>query len=318
VAILLVLLDAVPTDVAGQVSAVDVVLENDALMFFLGRGRSDREYTSGLAVGVERLDAPIWGALFPARRGCDPSRRVDQSCLQTRLELGQKIFTPNIEDAVPAPAERPYAGWLYASVTGRVVDVRRALSVRVEAGVTGPPSLAEPFQESIHRWTGFPRPRGWDDQLRFEPGILLRAEDRRRFGGSGQDGTARSDAILVTGATAGNVRTALDAALTLRRGARLPHPWLPGNGEQGEPLHGFVRIQREWVFRDLFLDGNTFDEGPKVERIPFTGHIEVGTVFTRGRYRISSSVVRENRRYRTQPGPHRYVVLTLTVSPEGD
>ena len=41
-----------------------------------------------------------------------------------------------------APGERPYAGWLYGAWERTGATERTRSRLRVEAGVTGPPSLA--------------------------------------------------------------------------------------------------------------------------------------------------------------------------------
>src|SRR5690606_31182339 len=74
------------------------------------------------------------------------------------------------------PNERPYAGWLYTS-SGLISDTGSILErMEITLGVVGPSSLAKQTQREIHKARGFDVPRGWNNQLRNEPGIILSYE----------------------------------------------------------------------------------------------------------------------------------------------
>jgi len=295
-------------------NAYEIAFENDIFIGIVpGKPHSDREYTHGLWIAEERSDAPLWGSLFSGIPTCEDGGVATSTCLQTRFEVGQKIFTPHIREEIPSPTERPYAGWLYGSATARAVRTWASRSLRVELGVTGPPSLAEPFQKGIHRVTRYPQPKGWDHQLAFEPGVLLRYDERRLVEHVTASGRRVADAIVTLGATAGNVRIGVDGSVAVRAGSRLPHPWLRGTGAS-EPS-GFVtlEVRRLWTARDLFLDGNTFTDGPRVERIASTGEVRVGAAVEYADLWLEFTHVLEDKLYTTQPRPHRYSRLALVL-----
>src|SRR5690606_34973031 len=102
-----------PARGAGQESptenSLEIVFENDIFVGIIpGRPHSDREYTNGIWVASERNDAPVWGAALPHLQPCAAAAAPATTCLQTRLEFGQKIFTPYIQASPPPPTERPY------------------------------------------------------------------------------------------------------------------------------------------------------------------------------------------------------------------
>jgi lipid A 3-O-deacylase len=53
--------------------------------------------------------------------------------------------------------------------------------------------------------------------------------------------------------------------------------------------HGFLAFEGRWVVRDLTLDGNTFRDGPSVERRPFVGDAAFGLAMRSGRWRLALS-----------------------------
>ena len=63
------------------------------------------------------------------------------------------------------------------------------------------------------------------------------------------------------------------------------------------------------------LDGNTFEDGPSVERIPHTGVLRIGAAFEYEDVRVQFVHFLEDKLYETQPRPHRYSSLSLTINP---
>lgn len=301
----------------GRRASIELAFENDAFMYFIpGKAISDREYSNGAWIATERNDAPVWGRLFDGIPACSVAPEVDDRCLQTRLELGQKIYTPEIRTADALPDERPYAGWLYASADARRVSPRASRSLRLELGVTGPPSLGEEFQKLIHLATGFSEPLGWHHQLGFEPGIIARYEERRLLERRAADGAGLADMIISAAASAGNVRTGVHGSVTGRLGHNLPHPWMRSStAARGTAVFGFLELRRQWLARDLFLDGSTFNESASVERIRTTGEWRLGAAVDYREVRIQFIFVSEGHQYVTQPREHEYGSLSLVFWP---
>jgi len=319
----------------------ELVFENDVFFTIIPfTGRSDREYTHGHTLATERDHAPVWGRLFPQAEGCTgatgivagataddavhtdipdaPQGDARPRCLRTRYEFGQRLYTPDTTSGrIPSPEERPFAGWLYGAVTGRILGPRTSRSLRLEIGVTGPPSFGEETQRFVHWVIQTYKPQGWDDQLPFEPAILVRYEERHRvLERLRDDGSSSTDIIATGGALLGNLRTGLEAALTARVGRALPHPWLRQNtpASRFAPF-AFIEARGRWTAHDLFLDGTVFRESRGVERQSLTAGWSAGVAADYRDFRARIELVGEGRQYLTQPEPHRYFSISLTWRP---
>jgi hypothetical protein len=286
----LALLWAMPAGAQGVRSAT-LRLDNDILAL-RGRGApADYDYTQGLVIGVELDSASRW---MPGRLPACGENGTEQ-CLRTRLEVGQRIYTPRRDAPNPIPGERPYGAWLYAGGGVARESGRGVRSLEVELGVTGPPALGEWVQNGVHRLTGSERQEGWAHQTGFEPGILLRFQEGRRWGG----GAARVEPALRL--ELGNVRTA--AAM----GA---------SGVLGRGMGVYARLggRQEWVVRDIFLDGGTLGSRSTARKLPFVSEGEAAAGFRARKWSAEYRFVARSREYRAQPEGHAYGSLVLTVA----
>lgn len=299
---------------AQPIRAVEVVTDNDVYAFWKSvADRPDAEYTHGMWVAVDVDAAPGWGRLAGGRAPCRAAAPVPAGgCVSTRLELGQKLFTPRVDDDEPVPGQRPYAGWLFVRATAQTSEARKRREVGVEVGVTGDPSLGRAVHAGFHRAAGFWEPRGWRNQVDFEPGVVLRV-DERRVVVDGRVGEVRvAELVPEWGVTLGNVLTGARAGARARVGWRVPHPWNVEPGPGGVSVYGVAAARGEWVGHSIFLDGNTFGErGVRVARRPWVGQYEVGGgVRVRGLTAELTATTR-GREYETQPAPHSFASITL-------
>jgi hypothetical protein len=255
----------------------------------------DRHYTQGLKVSLFSDDdfmtntaASVNG--FLPELGITPT--ADDFAW---VILGQNIYTPqNLLTSAPIKNDRPYAGWLY---TGPIFQRREKISdhfavmenFEINLGVVGPASLAEEAQKTVHRWL-FPDdiPQGWGNQLKNEPGLVLKYERQWRW--SPADATARYfDVLPHIGGDLGNVFTLATGGLSMRAGWNLPDNF----GEQiidspattSSPFMADSRFFSAYFFggvdgravaHDITLDGNSFRDGPSVEKYPLVADLSWG------------------------------------------
>jgi hypothetical protein len=146
--------------IAGQAAAPDregtgvftVVVENDLF------ARTDQSYTSGVRASwvTSPQNTPSW-ALSLARR---IPLFADWGVVRTEYAIQQAIFTPaDTRRVIPDPLDRPYAGWLNASIgligeTGSLLD-----QLSLSLGVVGPSSLARESQRLVHDIRGIDSPQ---------------------------------------------------------------------------------------------------------------------------------------------------------------
>lgn len=307
---------ALAAPAAAQVRAYQLTSDNDAYDFWIPMDvRPDREYSNGLRVGVETEGARGWGALARAVAPCAAAEAPaagEAGCTSTHVEFGQRMYTPRLDTEQPVAGQRPFAGWLYAGVTARVVNGRTRHSVGIEAGVTGEPSLAESVMEGYHRLAGFWQPVGWSHQLAFEPAAALRYGVERQVATARIGGVRAGDLTAEAGASLGTLRTSAHAGGQLRAGTRLAHPWAL-RSLRGTSVYAVAGVRGEAVAHDLFLDGNTFRGGPpRVTRRPFVAETRWGVGITLGGTTLEYRVSARGRAYEEEPGGHPYGTFEIT------
>lgn len=301
-----------------------LVVENDSLS-----SGADRNYTSGIKLGYVGRDTPDWldragGGLVRQFSNSDPDF--------WGISIGQSIFTPEHIDVVPAPAdEHPYAGWLYAELTLAAEEdapagrAPRYLDIyELTFGLVGPSALGEEAQAGIHQILGAPEPLGWDSQLHDEFAFAFSFDRRWRSLAISTQGL-EADLVPSTGFTIGTLHDEVRVGLTARIGQRLYREYGAGPARvrpalaaldyfDGGPLSWsiFAGVQGRGVARNLFLDGNTFEDSPSVERNPFVADFQTGFSISAGDWRISYSYVWRTEEFETQPTRQDFGVLALS------
>jgi hypothetical protein len=210
----------------GRRGTVSFVYENDAF------NNSDVHYTNGVRVSwiPPSGQTPDW-AIKIARSIPWFSRSGE---VLHGYSVGQSMFTPNdISKKNPPQDARPYAGWLYGSISLGIETGQQLDHLVLTIGIVGPASLAEQTQSLIHELARAQQAQGWDHQLHNEPGLMVswqrswRALAVRPLVGRQLDLTPH------LGMTLGNVLTIMNGGLTLRYGANLPLDYGPPRIQPG-------------------------------------------------------------------------------------
>jgi lipid A 3-O-deacylase len=302
----------------------NVELDND---FFTPQG-SDQHYTNG--VRLEVLSRPISGKEVPewSRKPYDIWPAYDLSAMRrVGLTLGQNIYTPTDTDSrVPDPKDRPYAAWAYLGAILATETYDRLDTVELDIGMVGPAAGGRDVQNGFHELINVSKANGWESQIHNEPGVVLSAERRWRFGAPRVlPGQLEADAIPIAGASVGNVMTYANGGLMLRIGQGLGvdfgppriRPALPGSPGIGAAVNGFgwylfAGIDGRAVARDIFLDGNTFRDSPSVDKKPLVADLEVGFAVLIGQARMTYTYVERTPEFHGQAGPDRFGALSFT------
>ena len=295
-------------------------VEND----LFGSG-ADRHYTQGMRISWLPPEAliPDW-----VRDGATLVPGIDsQDHFTFVFALGQNMYTPaEIETPVPDPSDRPYAGWLYGSVGALAEDSQRNLlhNLELDIGVVGPWSLAEKTQTWWHDLIDTRTPRGWDYQIRNEPGIVLTYEARLRKPLAATAAGFEMDWTPKAGVALGNVFThaALGAAVRIGQNLDLDYgppfirPSLPGAGlvkRRGEwGWYLFAGVEGRAVARNIFLDGNSFVDSAHVDKKPFVGDLQAGLVLTMGWVNLAFTQIFRSEEFNGQDGYDHYGAISLS------
>lgn len=294
----------------------NLVWENDK---FAG---TDRDYTNGVRASwlSSEENMPAWSRAVANNLPLAPEGHKRIS-----LALGQSIFAPeNLQATTLVADQQPYAGWLYGSI-GMVSDTGSTLdNVVLTVGVVGPLSGAEQTQKFIHDITDSQDPKGWDNQLENEPGIILTYERKWRGILEASPFGVGVDVTPHVGMNLGNINTDASVGATFRVGYDLPadygppriRPSLPGSDffipAENAGGYLFATIGERAVGRNIFLDGNSFRDGPSVDKKTFVNSLQVGVAATFAQTRISYTQVFISKEYKTQREGSQFGVLTAS------
>lgn len=295
-----------------------LVFENDAF------ADTDQGYTNGVRLAwlsseTQAPDWVKWSADHFLPLASDGDKRIG-------LALGQSMFAPTDTSVrTPIPDDRPYAGWLYGSI-GIVSDTGKTLdNVMLTVGVVGPYSFAKQTQKFVHKHvTDSKDPKGWSNQLKTEPGIILTYERKWRSLYQLSPFGVGFDITPSAGFNLGNIETDAIVGATVRIGYDLPadygpprvRPSVPGS-DFFVPTHElggylFAGVEGRAVARNIFLDGNTFANSQSVDKKILVGSAQVGLAMTYGDARLSYTHVFMSREYDEQKKLAQFGVITAS------
>jgi hypothetical protein len=264
--------------------------------------RTDRDYSNGLKltwstdVGVnsaetENLPGFIYAIADLLPRVNDPRAHRAMS-----IFLGQNIYTPeDTKSPNLIEKDRPYAGYAYTGV-GFLARKDHRLDVwEIDAGIVGPLSFAEDTQNWVHQVIHSSKARGWDHQLKNEPGLDVIRETKWRIWSRDFAGGLGADLIPHLGWRLGNISIYGNTGAELRLGWQLPgnfgtcpirpgcnigDPNSDGIGESYSPprfgAQIFLAADGRYVLRNIFLDGNTLTDSHSVDKKPFVADLMAG------------------------------------------
>ena len=216
----------------GQERGASFTLENDIF------GGQDRHYTHGLKLSLFDSSPTVFNASG------------------WRLTVGQELYTPeDVEARDVVATDRPFAGWAYIELSLRWRDGEVWDEASLAAGVVGPLAQGELTHTWAHRATGSTKAKGWRNQLRDEPGFVLRYQ--RTFLLLRGGGAFSYDVRPTAGVAVGNVATHAALGTGFRLGWGLP--WGESNPQFSFYLEAHVEVRL--VAYNVFLDGNALRSG---------------------------------------------------------
>lgn len=318
-ALLLTLSAALPAFGSDKTTSgvVSLIFENDHF------NNTDRHYTNGINLGwvPDTRSPPEWFLAIVRQAPFFP----EGGAVRHGYSFGQSTFTPSditLDD--PPTDDRPYAGWLYGSIGMETETGRQLDQFVLTLGVVGPAALAEKGQKVLHKVRAVNVPRGWDRQLRNEPGIVMtyqrswRALATKSFAGS-------LELTPHAGGALGNVFTYANTGLTLRFGRNLPldygppriQPGLPGSmtfaAAESFTWYLFAGVEGRAVARNIFLDGNTFRNSRSVNKEVFVGDLQFGGVLIWRDVRLSYTHVLRTDEFTEQRKRDNFGAISLAL-----
>jgi len=312
----------IPDDVikSDKSNIITLVLEND----LYGDG-TDSNYSNGVRLSYLDLASEMPGWLSDVASYI-PGFKINKTT-SFMVSAGQNLYTPDdITQSIQNPNDRPWAAFLYGSMGVLTIVDNHIDEIELTAGVVGPAALGRETQTFIHEHiSDSPKPRGWDNQLKNEPALMLGWQrEWPEFISSNIGGLTWALSPYI-GTTIGNVYTYGDVGISMRLG---PHsekwqdtptrvrPAMPGSGFFEVPVkkwswYVFGGIEGRAVARNIFLDGNTFTDSHNVDKNWAVADANAGLAFTYDQFRISYTAVYRTKEFETQDDPEVFGAITM-------
>lgn len=296
--------------------AVRIGSDNDAFTFWLPPWqRTDHEYTSGVYGTLEYAGG---SSVLPLGRQRKAHCGAVPSCAVHSFSLGQALYTgeePPAPGLVPPrhPSRRPNAGWLYIEAAERDSAGRDMTEYRLDAGVVGPPALAEPIQRFFHEiGPAYPKPVDWRHQLPFEPGVtatMVRTHVVAAFG----DAMGARGAIAMRGSVSlGTILTGATAGGT----GSVSVPIGPAAHDKLWPRLAFsADADLHGVLRDEFLDGTFFRSSDHIAKNAGYDQERASLELQWTRFSAAFRATRAAPQYRLQQAPMVWGTLAVEWRP---
>ena len=280
----------------------------------------DRHYTTGSHIAFVR---PVDGLPDSVRNFTPLVWSADRI---VAFAIGQRLYSPGNTNPKPEePPDRPFAGWVYAQAdiriqTGAIVD-----HLSASIGYIGPAAGGKQLQNVAHHIIAARELEGWEKQLRSEPTLSLGFERSWPSLVGSRMGPRALDLSPYVGAVVGNVYTYAYAGLIARFGRNLPDDLPAAQITLGTPLDGYrgasgfgwyvwLGADARVVAWNVFLDGSTFRDSPKVDRKPLQHDVQLGLVFAWPKARAGFTVVQRSREFDGQAGVDRFGRLSISFA----
>ncbi|MBI1238987.1 MAG: DUF2219 family protein [Alphaproteobacteria bacterium] len=321
--------DATDPDANGVVS---FIVENDV---FTDR---DEQYTNGLKLSWLSPERPLLPPGFSDARTMLSEGLGDlfgdDARMRWGIALGQSLYTPNnTKVVIPDPSDRPYAGWLYTALSLVAYTPRRdnrianLTSAELHLGVVGPSALGEEVQNGFHRRIGVAESRGWDSQLKDEPGVMLLLDSQWHIPLTlSNDFGLELDLSPTASLALGNVQTYAALGGVMRFGQGLDadfgapriRPALSGsaffNSTADWSWYLFAGIEGRAIAQDIFLDGNTWRDSPSVDKKFFVADMQAGLAVILLGTRVTYSYVFRTDEFDGQQRPAEFGAVSFAFT----
>jgi hypothetical protein len=279
--------------------------ENDIYFY------QDRYYTSGTFVNY--------------RYATGAAKRINNPNLiktTTEFEFGHEIYTPYSAKAPdPALHDRPFTGYLYgAAAFNRFYKNESMLRFKAEAGIIGPPALGKEVQMGYHDLLNIYKPKGWEYQLKSEPGLNLSLDYQNMLLRSSNK---MADVTLVSSALLGNTFSGANLGMLIRLGKlNYLYESITNNSlisldppeKKSWELFLYTIPRINYVAYDATIMGGLFlkDKGPiTFDAKRFVYSQQIGISLSAERWSANYNIVLKSREVKSEAKAHAYGSISL-------
>jgi lipid A 3-O-deacylase len=201
----------------------------------------------------------------------------------------------------------------------------------VTLGLVGPGAGGRKVQNGWHHFMApllnAPQAEGWPYQLKNEPGLVLAEERKWRF--AAPVGDFEADLLPEVNVSLGNIFTYAGGGAMVRFGRRLKADWgppriqpalsgsdfvNPGAYRDGWAWYVFAGGEGRAVARNIFIDGNTWEDGPSVDREPFVADFSAGASLVGHGFRVNATYTLRTDEFEGQRGRDDFLSLNLSIT----
>lgn len=196
--------------------------------------------------------------------------------------IGQIIVTPTeIIEPIPDPNDIPYSGLLFIHQVNVRDFTHYADKTSVTLGILGPSARAGETQKFVHRMIGSDKPMGWDYQLKDEPVFQI---SRGRIFRSWASENSHMDYLWGGDVKLGTIESSVNIGMMFRYGEQMASTYssaLLSEDRSTNPIalnegwYVYAGARLSYVFNLIYLDGNTFKDGPSIDydRVQLNGSL---------------------------------------------
>ena len=267
---------------------------------------------------------------YPLHKIASRSDPLSSSAIS--VSFGQNIYTPyDIEREDLLEDDRPYAGISYFTFAMHQKRDQTMDTFEFLLGIVGPSSLAAKMQKFVHSLYRGTQPQGWHHQLKNEIVFSMIFDKKWRIFKFREGKKIEYDLIGHAGVSLGTMMTAAASGWQFRFGSNLPQDFgtflLRPGGESGalfvdqayhrtdterSGVYGYIYLVGHAVFRNIFLDGNTFKASHHVDKYPFVGDVVLGLVVSHKRFKFSYAYVYRTKQFKTQSKPQIFGAINIS------
>lgn len=254
----------------------------------------------------------------------------DKATVRSGSSVQQALFMPDDTQRTLGFAERPHAGYLAYEERIALADplsdhTQRLDTLALTLGVVGPLSGAEAVHKASHEVAGLTSASNWQ-QIESEPIVnvyyeraqrffLLKSKARENLEFMPYGAVALGNA-LTYGALGGTLRVGGD--LTKDHGAHRLGPLLNGNNfaQKGDYVawSAFLGVEGRLVGRNIFLDGNSYQDSYKVDKNSAIADIQMGFELGWGATRFTVTNLWRTKEFTSQSKPDQLLKAAFSYS----
>lgn len=238
----------------------------------------------------------------------------------SHFSAGHQFYNPQHKRIDPPfPNERPYAGYLYGEYAKHYYTEENTEDTwGIQGGVIGPWALGKEIQNGVHDLLGDRKPEGWDHQLDNELGLVLQLE--RKIKTEPYNIYGFNLELIGNGrADLGNISTLAGIGGIARYG-KLPNDFGPTiikptaifSKENLMSYYTFIGAEQRAVARNIFLDGNTFEDSPRVTKHPFVTDFKFGLEGQYKNFTLIYSIIYRSNEYKDSPSASNFGSVDLS------